>query len=149
CLFRRIRAARWSAAPGTRTRAPPARTARCGPAYSALPRAARVFPADSGQTRADFVRVPSDRSQPRHAPHDVDDGLPDDPQVQGGRLLLDVLDVVLDPLLEVAARGAGPPGLPQARDPGADAQPRRAPGRAELVLGKGAGPGTDHRHVAP
>src|SRR5437016_6766460 len=79
--------------------------------------------------------------------HDRQDRLPDDDHVTPPRARFHVLDVVLDPLLEVTTRAACAANLPEARDAGADAEARFAPGRAELVFAVGAWPRADDRHV--
>src|SRR5947199_1393890 len=72
--------------------------------------------------------------RPHDLPKHVCDGFGDDHQIQPEGALLDVLDVVLDPFLKIAAGAAGAIDLPQSGDAGADAEARLAPRRTVLVL---------------
>ena len=62
--------------------------------------------------------------------------------------MLHVLDVVLDPFLEVRAAFSGAIELPESRDAGPHAQPQVAPRRAELVFVIGAGARPHEAHVS-
>src|SRR5688500_17268675 len=78
-----------------------------------------------------------------------EEGFADDFQVQPDRLFLDVLDVVVDPFLEVGfAAVALAHDLPQSRDAGADGEAGFAPGGAHLVFALGAGARADDGHLA-
>src|SRR4051812_13009446 len=89
----------------------------------------------------------SSTSRPRTLLNHRDGRLPDDLQVQPPRGVFDVLQVVLDPFLEIGPRTAGAADLPEAGDAGAYAQPRLAPRRAELIFVVRAGTRADDRHV--
>src|SRR5262245_3558758 len=85
----------------------------------------------------------------RGSPHEQQlRGPHEDDKVKPEVRLQDVLNVVLDPLLEVLARLARALQLPQAGDARTDAQTQVAPGRAVLVLIVWAGPGSDQAHLA-
>src|SRR5213078_145740 len=68
--------------------------------------------------------------------------------VEPERLFLDVLDVVVNPFLEIGFDFALARDLPEAGDAGTDAQACFAPGRAHLVFAVGAGTGADDAHIA-
>src|SRR2546423_1747703 len=75
--------------------------------------------------------------------------LKEDFHVQPDGLLFDVLDVVVDPFLEVGFTAiAAAADLPEAGDAGADAEARLAPGGAHLVFLFGAGARADDGHLA-
>src|SRR5438045_1080594 len=94
------------------------------------------------------IGIPSSNpSLPRALADDGAERLADDFQVEQPAAVLDVLNVILDPFLEIRACAARAPHLPKARDSGANAQPRFAPRRAELVFAVRAWPRADDRHV--
>src|SRR3954453_7733243 len=71
--------------------------------------------------------------RPADLEEDHPKGLPDNDQVEPQRTLFDVLDVLLDPLLEIGPAAAGALDLPESGNARPHAQPRLAPGGAELV----------------
>ena len=84
---------------------------------------------------------------PEHSAKEYDEGLENDPEVEFPRELLDVLNVELDPFLEVEALAAGTLYLPETGDTGANAETCFSPRGTVLVFSSGTGSGTDDGHV--
>src|SRR6476646_10765747 len=104
-----------------------------------FPRPLRACP--DRRRRPGWARRPQPDEQDSNRPRD-------DPQIQEKVGFFDVLDVVLDPLLEVRAGAAGSHDLPEPGDARADTEARLAPAGAELVLGVRTGARADDGHVA-
>src|SRR5204863_1893141 len=92
------------------------------------------------------VEQPREGNRPPSAQRQ--DGGDEDLDVEGGRKVAHVEEVVIDPLVEVARLPVVPAHLPQAGDPGPHGEAAHPPGHARLVLAERGRAGPDEAHLS-